>query len=94
MKTDQPPRATIEQPAVSHAVDGWIPLVDEPPPLDWELEVLFTPTGSGREDGGQEGALRWQEEDAAAAVGAGGSGAIATVTTPVGVHAGARCNPP
>lgn len=30
-----------EETAVSRAADRWVPLVDEPPPLDWDLEDLF-----------------------------------------------------
>lgn len=37
--------------------DGWTPLVDEPPPLDWNLEDLFTSTGHAGEDRRQAGCL-------------------------------------
>jgi len=32
-----------DETAVSRAADRWVPLVDEPPPLDWDLEDLLPP---------------------------------------------------
>lgn len=60
MKTDHPSLATVEQPAMSRAVEGRIPLVDEPPPLGWDLEDL-----PAAEDGGRAGGPQRPEEDAA-----------------------------
>lgn len=39
--TDTPPVTTVDRPTTYGTAEDWIPLVDEPPPLDWDLEDLF-----------------------------------------------------
>jgi hypothetical protein len=41
MKTDS--FTAAEETATAGAAEGWAVLVDEPPPLDWDLENLLPP---------------------------------------------------
>lgn len=49
MKIDSLTCADADETTAAGVADGWVPLLDEPPPLDWGLEDLFVAASTEQE---------------------------------------------